>query len=117
MSSCSNHSASDTDSDDCRPLKAVTGIGRQEESNIFIFGPKLHFQANGEIVLEEEREYVWIPEILQKLQCPINNLVALPVLLDENPLHTVVSGMMNILGRNVISGVHMLGMYIGIDYR
>lgn len=96
-STCFLHSCQDSP----RCYKAVTCIGRQEGSNIYVFGPNLHFYENGDEISNADQEYIWVPEILEKLQCPINNMVTLPVLEDSNALHFVLAGLQNILGKNV----------------
>ena len=96
-----------SDKDTARCYKAVTCI-----SKIFVFGPRLHFYENGVAIPDCDQEYIWIPEILAKLQSPINNITALPVLKDSNPLHFILLGFTKILGRNVASGINMLGELI-----
>lgn len=91
--------------------KAVTCIGLQPDSRTYVFGPKLHFNENGNKIIDAEQEFIWIPEILEKLQCPINCLETLPELEDSNPLHFVISGLQKILGENLASGMSMLGKF------
>ena len=79
-----------SDKDTARCYKAVTCIGLQKGSKIFVFGPRLHFYENGVAIPDCDQEYIWIPEILAKLQSPINNITALPVLKDSNPLHFIL---------------------------
>lgn len=57
----------------------------------------------------EEQRFVWIYEILQKLKRPINPLPPLRNTMDY--LQTLVRGMLDISGENVLSGVYLLGMF------
>ena len=49
-------------------------------------------------------------EILQKLQRPVNPLAPLPI---DNGSHiaTLVAGMCDVAGDNVLSGIYLLGMF------
>ena len=74
-----------------------------------MFGPNLQ--------LTDDQRFIWIDEILQKLQRPLNPL---PPLSDYsfNHLNTVVTGMRTPAGDNVLSGVylHVLGALIPRRY-
>lgn len=87
------------------------GIGRQEGSDTYVFGPNIQFWTSGDPIPVDEQKYIWIPEILSKIECPMNDLLALPTVEDPNPLHFVLCGMRKVLGRNILSGINMLGMY------
>ena len=88
----------------------VTCTGRQPSSNTFVFGPKFQLNDNGTIITEEDQSFIWIDEILHKLQRPVNPLPPLPI--DSvSHISTLVSGMCSIAGDNVLSGVYLLGMF------
>ena len=55
--------------------------------------------------------YIWIDEILQKLQRPLNPLSPL-LHYSSDHLTTIVTGMRNLAGDNVLSGVYLLGALI-----
>ena len=77
---------------------------------MFVFGSELQFWVSGKPIPVDDQEYIWIPELLAKLECPINNIHTLPTLRDPNALHYIVSGMKDVLGENILSGILMLGM-------
>ena len=80
------------------------------DSDVFIFGPSLQFTSNGDEIPINKAEYVWVPEILDKLvPGGVHPIFDLPHIV--NPLNFVVSGLNRIAGENVISGVFLLGTY------
>ena len=77
---------------------------------MFVFGPSLQFSINGNEIPIDKQEYVWVPEIIDKLLpggvhpiCDLTHIV--------NPLDFVVSGLNQIAGENIISGIFLLGMW------
>lgn len=115
----SSNTGNSNDSDDSMPTddivhyKAVVCTGRQPDSDVFIFGPSLQFTSNGNEIAIDKAEYVWVPEILDKLvPRGVHPIFDLPHIV--NPLNFVVSGLNQIAGENVISGVFLLGMYVVI---
>lgn len=90
-------------------LKAVTRIGLQDDDQTYVFGPNLHFDEKGNKIGCSERNFMWVPEILDKLQCPMNSLEELPHIEGGNPLNFIVCGFKTILGKNLASGISMLG--------
>ena len=104
-----------------RVVKPVTVIGRQPESDVYVLGPNLHLTYDGEIP-PERRNYVWIPSILHKLRIPGFQgaaMASLPHVGHRNPLKIHIDTTSSILGRNLLSGLFMLGkphMYVLIFY-
>lgn len=100
----------ENDSNACQ-YDAVTCTGRQPCSDVFVFGRYLQLTDSGSVIPPDDQRFLWIDEILQKLQCPLNPL---PPIRDFPPNHlsTILTGMLNIAGQNVLSGVYLLGTLI-----
>lgn len=92
---------------------AVTCTGVQPGSNVFVFGPNFQMSDDGSVIPANEYDFVWVDDILSKLQRPINPLPLLHPI-PTNHLRTLISGMRDIAGENVLSGVFLLGTYITI---
>lgn len=105
--------ASDSDtsssSSSQRQYTAVICTGRQPNADVFVFGPSLQLDLNGEIIPEEDQQFVWIQEILDKLNRVVNPLPSIPQPGWANPLHSLIEGMQMVAGDNTISGVFLLG--------
>ena len=87
--------------------KVVTRTGQQEESDVFVFGPTLHFSNKGRQILCENQRYVWVSQFLIKTHTIVNSLPPqLPEV--EKPLQFVVEGLQSIAGDNALSGVFLL---------
>ena len=69
---------SDSDDEGCVQYKAVSCMGNQPDSDVFVFGPNLQVSSEGRVIPENEQEYIWIPEIIKKIGCVINPITALP---------------------------------------
>ena len=69
MTGDSGDSDDSTQSDDVFHYKAVVCTGRQPDSDVFILilGPSLQFTIHGNEIPVDRQEYVWVPEILDKL--------------------------------------------------
>ena len=105
----SGDSDDSTQSDDVVHYKAVVCTGRQPDSEVFVFGPSLQFIIDGNEIPVDRQEYVWVPEILDKLvPGGVHPMFDLPHIV--NPLNFVVGGLHQIAGENAISGVFLLGM-------
>ena len=87
--------------------KAVSFTGRQPGSDVFVFGPTIQVSLEGQIIPVEDQEYLWIPEIIQKNECIVNALQCIPSV--PLPLHSVIDGLLNISGKNLPSGIFMIG--------
>ena len=94
-----------------RVVKPVTTLGRQPKSDVFVLGPNLHIVYDGEIPPDKQM-HVWIPSIMQKLRVPGFQAAAmdsLPHVSHRNPLKQHIEATSSILGRNLMSGLFMLG--------
>ena len=101
---------SDEDNDSsASQYDAVTCTGRQPCSDVFVFGPNFQLTESGSTIPPNDQRFLWIDEILQKLQRPLNPLPPIPEIL-PNRLSAIVTGMRDISGENVLSGVYLLGM-------
>lgn len=78
-------------------------------ADVFVFGPRLQLDLNGEIIPEEDQEFVWIQDILDKLNRVVNPLPYIPKPGWANPLYSLIEGMQMIACDNTISGVFLLG--------
>ncbi len=108
---CRQQQSEDSDDgEDIRQYKAVSCTGRQPDSNVFVFGPEIQFTSDGQQIPPDQQEFVWIPQILQKLDRVINPLSSLGSRVLQRPLHHVLHGMDEIAGDNLPSGIYMLGM-------
>lgn len=87
--------------------KAVSFTGRQPGSDVFVFGPTIQVSLEGQIIPVEDQEYLWIPEIIHKNECIVNALQCIPSV--PLPLHSVIDGLLNISGKNLPSGIFMIG--------
>lgn len=87
---------------------AVTCTGLQPGSNVFVFGPEVQLTDDGEAIPVTEQVFIWIDEILVKLQRPVNPLPRLKNVI--NPLDRIISGMHHLSGDNMISGMFLLGV-------
>ena len=90
---------SDDESDDsATQYDAVTCSGRQPNSNVFVFGPNFQVRDNGDLIPAEDQRFIWIDEILHKLQRPLNPLS------DHSFIHLtkIVTGMHTLSGDNVL---------------
>ena len=56
-------------------------------ADVFVFGPSLQLDPDGEIIPEEDQQFVWIQEILDKLNCVVNPLPNIPQPGWASPLH------------------------------
>ena len=68
-----NHSSHDNCSDDedgpqiPKHYKPVVCLGRQPSLEPYVLGPELQFYAIGRCVPVEDQDFIWIPEVLEKL--------------------------------------------------
>ena len=84
-------------------------LGRQPSSDTYVLGPELQFYANGRRVPVEDQDFIWVPEVLEKLH--LHRLISprdsLPQV--SAPLPNLLRGLCEILGPIAISGLFMLG--------
>lgn len=96
----------DTEEHTLHFYKAVECTGRQDDSDVYVFGPTLQFDSKGDCIPEEQQQYVWIPHIISKLSSVVNPLPDLPHV--QQPLTILVKGLQSVAGDNVISGITLL---------
>ena len=98
---------SDSDDEGCVQYKAVSCMGNQPDSDVFVFGPNLQVSSEGRVIPENEQEYIWIPEIIG---CVINPITALPPI--QQPLKHVTEGLHKISGENLPSALFVSGILL-----
>ena len=86
--------------------KAVECTGRQDDSDVYVFGPTLQFDTKGVRIPDEQQQYIWIPHILSKLGSIVNPLPDIPDV--EQPLTILVKGLKSVAGDNIMSGICLL---------
>jgi len=92
----------------------ITCTGRQLNSDVFVFSPTVHLDKWGNEIPVSEQQYLWIPQILDKLNQVTNPLPYIPSTHD-NALQDVVRGIKHLSGDNVYSGVLLLGLWTYSD--
>ena len=102
-------SDSDESTEMCTQYLPVVCTGLQPGSNAIVVGPELQFFTDGSAIPTENQQYIWIPEIMRKLQAdkisaPLNTL---PVV--HHPLKRLLKGMRKITNDNFMSAMYMLG--------
>jgi hypothetical protein len=113
---CIYSSQSDVDSDTAveqhtlHYYKAVECTGRQDDSDVYVFGPTLQFDNKGARISADQQQYQWIPHIISKLGTVVNPLPDLPDV--QHPLTTLLKGLQSVAGDNAISGITLLSEYI-----
>ena len=105
-----NIRVSDSDDEGCTHFKAVSCMGCQPGSDVYVFGPNLQVSSEGRIIPETEQEYVWVPEIIKKIGCVINPVTALPTI--HQPLKNVTNGLLKISGSNLPSAIYVAGKWV-----
>ena len=104
-----NCAISEEGSRDQRHYRAVTCTGRQPNSDVFVFSPTLHLDKWDNIIPADEQQYLWIPQILDKLNQVTNPLASTPSI-HAAAMHDVVRGIKHLSGENVYSGILLLGL-------
>ena len=64
----------DAEQDSLHYYKAVECTGRQDDSDVYVFGPTLQFDTKGVCIPAEQQQYMWIPHITSKLGSIVNPL-------------------------------------------
>ena len=72
-----------------------------------MFSPTLHIDEHGNIIPEKEWQYLWIPQILEKLHQVTNPLP--PFFPKPQALQSIIRGISNLCGDNIYSGILLLG--------
>lgn len=83
--------------------------GQQPNFDVFLFGPTIQFDIHGNQIPLYQQRYIWIPHIIEKLHRVVNPLLLIPSSLHNNALQDVISGIQQLSGNNVYSGVFLLG--------
>ena len=74
--------------------KAVTIIGEQQEKPVWVLGRDLQITSDGEVIPEEEREYMWLDDTISEGLASVHFEEVLPNIqmpLDTSVLHRYVS--------------------------
>jgi hypothetical protein len=85
---------------------AVTCIGRQPDSDVYVLGKTAQFTMKGIPIPQEQKEFVWVEAILDKMGVHINDLSY-----QHNPDHVqnidrLVECLLEVTGKdNLISGI------------
>ena len=100
-----------TCSDESRTVKqAVTSIGRQPNSDVYVFSPAIEVSKNGKLCSSRDlSEYTWVDDILkQTCVLPTSPLVqSLPTC--RQPLKVLVKGLQTLTQRNFVPSIYVLG--------
>ena len=102
-------SDSDESTEMCTQYLPVVFTGLQPGSNAIVVGPELQFFTDGSAIPTENQQYIWIPEIMRKLQAykisaPLNTLPVVHYLLKR-----LLKGTRKITNDNFMSAMYMLG--------
>ena len=68
---------------------------------------QIQLDVSGNVIPEEERRYLWIPQILEKLNHVTNPLPTF--FAKPNALQDVIRGIGHLCGDNIYSGIFLLG--------
>ena len=107
-----SESEMDTEGEIKSTMKAVTCIGRQPNSDVFVLGPDLHFTSDGKHIEKENQEFKYIPLLLKQLGALKSSsaIQSLPECsAEKDALQQVVEGMQRIGGENAMCGLFCLG--------
>ena len=100
-------------SDESSTVKqAVTSIGRQPSSDVYVFSPAVQVSNDGKVCSPGDQKYVWVDDILQYTSVlPTSALLpSLPTC--QEPLKVLLKGLKTLTQRNFVSSVFVLGKYI-----
>ena len=81
----------------------VICTGRQPNSDVYVIGPELQFNSDGTRIAPEKQQYIWIPQVLQKLH--VDKVIAPHSTIPEvyHPLRSLLKAM------NFLGSIYMLG--------
>ena len=102
---------SDEDNDGCASqYDAVTCTGRQPCSNVFVFGPNFQLTDSGLTMMI--KGFFGSTKFSRNFNA--HSIHCHPCLIFHPTIsvYTIVTGMRDISGENVLSGVYLLGMFI-----
>ena len=90
-------------------MKAVTTLGRQLDSETFVFGPTVQISSNGGLIPLESQEYEWVQQVVDLASViPDSPLLELVPHCDQ-PLETLLQGLQTLTQENFGSAVFVLG--------
>lgn len=90
--------------------KAVTSIGRQPDSNIYIFSASIQVSGDdGKLFPLTEQPYIWVDEILQYTSVMPNSQLLASLPSCREPLKVLVEGLRMLTQKNFMSSVFVLG--------
>ena len=89
--------------------QAVTSIGRQPNSEVYVFSPTIQVSDDGERFSQRELPYIWVDEIINYISVLPKSppLPSLPTC--REPLKVLLEGLHTLTQRNFISSVFVLG--------
>lgn len=91
---------------------AVTCTGLQPGTDVYVFGPDFQVSSDGSVIPTNQQGFVWVEEILHKLQRPVNPLSP-PAATDLNfDFRYIVNGMLKVAGDTIFSGMYLLGKFV-----
>lgn len=91
---------------------AVTCIGRQPGSDVYVLGRKNQFTMQGLPIQEDEQEYVWVDEILLKIGVAIDDLTYKQYDDHIQSIDKLVAALVGVTGKeNLISGIMVVGKH------
>ena len=97
--------------------KAACCIGRQPDSNIWVVGPDLQLNDNGEVVNEEDTFITWVKDIFELGHRSAKILPRVQLPLSSLALGDVVKSLFSTLHNNGPAAVFTIGMYfLTIDF-
>ena len=87
----------------------VICTGRQPNSDVYVIGPELQFNSDGTRIAPERQQYIWIPQVLQKLH--VDKVIAPHSTIPEvyHPLRSLLKAMKELSGDNFLGSIYMLG--------
>ena len=87
----------------------VICTGRQPNSDVYVIGPELQFNSDGTRIAPERQQYIWIPQVLQKLH--VDKVIAPHSTIPEvyHPFRSLLKAMKELSGDNFLGSIYMLG--------
>ena len=70
----------------------------------------MQLDMSGNFIPPCDQRYIWISHIIDKLHRIVNPIQVIPSGLHDNPLQDVISGIQQLTGDNLYSGIILLGM-------
>ena len=85
----------------------VICTGRQPNSDVYVIGPELQFNSDGTRIAPERQQYIWIPQVLQKLH--VDKVIAPHSTIPEvyHPLRSLLKAMKELSGDNFLGSIYI----------